>query len=360
MPDTRPGVPFINGVCAACVAYENRKEVDWEKRREELKAFLSERSGGPNYDCIVPVSGGKDSTFQVLTIKSLGFRPLCITATTDFLTSIGRRNIDNLKSLGVDYVEVTVDTNVRKRINKFALMEVGDISLPEHITIFTIPLRFAIQMNVPVLIWGENPQNEYGGDEKWAGRTVLDRKWLEEHGGLNGLTSERLAESGFDRKDMIQYFYPPAEIVERSKVQGVFLGQYVPWDGLRNALLSTAFGMCSNNRAIEGNIFNYENLDNAQTGIHDYFCYLKFGFGRTAAQASLLVRRGLLRRDEAIRLCFERDGVYPATYLGVPLDTILRDIDMSKDEWQKTCDKFTNWELFKGHRRDGSPLLREF
>ena len=93
----------------------------------------------------------------------LGMNPLCVTATTDELSDIGRRNIENLKSLGVDYIEFTTNPVVRRRINKLALHQVGDISWPEHVTIFTMPVRLAVQMGIPLIVWGENSQNEYGG-----------------------------------------------------------------------------------------------------------------------------------------------------------------------------------------------------
>ena len=100
--------------------------------------------------------------------------PLCVTATTDELSDIGRRNIENLKSLGVDFVEYTTNQGVRRRINKLALCQVGDISWPEHVTIFTLPVRLAVQMGIKLIVWGENPQNEYGGPAAAATGNTLD------------------------------------------------------------------------------------------------------------------------------------------------------------------------------------------
>src|SRR5438128_1976235 len=150
MPETKPDL-FIDahGVCNACRAFELRKEVDWDARKAELLRVLDRygSKSGSNYDCIVPVSGGKDSHFQTIRLLELGANPLCVTATTDKLSEIGRRNIENLKHLGVDYVEVTTNPRVRRRINRLALSQVGDISWPEHVCIFTIPVRIAVQFN---------------------------------------------------------------------------------------------------------------------------------------------------------------------------------------------------------------------
>lgn len=186
MPETKPDLPMdTEGVCGACRNFESRKAIDWKQRKQELLTVLDRfRSrDGSNYDCIIPVSGGKDSTAQVIRMLELGMNPLCVTATTDHLSEIGRRNIENLKRQGVDYVEVSPNPVVRRRINRLALTQVGDISWPEHVAIFTIPVRMAAQLNVPLLIWGENSQNEYGGPAGDAQNNVLTRRWLEEFGG---------------------------------------------------------------------------------------------------------------------------------------------------------------------------------
>ena len=133
---------------------------------------------GSNWDCIIPVSGGKDSTYQVITMLELGMNPLCVTATTCDLTDIGRRNIENIKKMGVDYIEVTTNRVVRAKLNRIGLTEVGDISWPEHVSIFTVPVRMAVNFNVPLIIWGENSQNEYGGPAAAVENNVLDRRWF--------------------------------------------------------------------------------------------------------------------------------------------------------------------------------------
>ena len=190
MPETKPDLPMDSeGVCGACRSYESRKEVDWRERKQDLLMITDRyRSlNGNNYDCVVPVSGGKDSTYQTIRMLELGLNPLCVTATTDKLSAIGRRNIENLKRQGVDFVEVTANPVIRRRINRLALTQIGDISWPEHVAIFTMPIRIAVQFNVPLIVWGENSQNEYGGPAAATENNVLTRRWLEEFGGLLGL-----------------------------------------------------------------------------------------------------------------------------------------------------------------------------
>ena len=350
MPETKPDL-FIDeeGGCSACRNMEKRQAVDWESRKQELLKVLDRyrSKDGSNYDCIVPVSGGKDSHFQVIRMLELGMNPLCVTATTDKLSDIGRRNIENLKNLGVDYIEVTVNPLVRRTINKLALTQIGDISWPEHVVIFTIPVRIAVQFNIPLIIWGENPQNEYGGPASATENNTLTRRWLEEFGGLLGLrVSDLIGQEGIERKHLIQYSYPSDEDLQRVGLTGLFLGYYLPWDGYQNALYAQAHGFETYHKPVEGSLVNYENLDNYQTGIHDYFKFLKYGFGRASDLACLHIRRGRLSRQDAIKLVRMHDGKFPWVYLGCPIQEILKDIDMTLDEFIQICDRFTNKKLF--------------
>ncbi|MCH7725008.1 MAG: N-acetyl sugar amidotransferase [Planctomycetes bacterium] len=355
MPDTKPDLMFDDeGVCSACRNYENREKVDWEQRKHDLAEILPRyrSQDGKQYDCLIPVSGGKDSNYQVLRMLEQGMNPLCVTASTDHLTELGRQSIESIKNLGVDYVEVTVNPVVRRRINHLALEQVGDISWPEHVLIFTIPVRLAVKFNIPLIIWGENSQNEYGGPAAAAENSVLTRRWLEEFGGLLGLrVSDLIGQKEISQRDLIQYTYPSDEELKQVGVTGVFLGYYLPWDGLVNAMIAGAHGFRSYDKCVEGSMVNYENLDNAQTGIHDYFKFLKYGFGRATDLACMAIRRGRLSRSDAVRIVQQHDGKVPWSYLGVPLQEILASIGMSLDEFERICDRFTNKKIFKCNAR---------
>jgi N-acetyl sugar amidotransferase len=357
MPDTKPDLRLDEqGVCNACRAYERRREVDWDARYAELLVVLDRyrNRDGSNWDCIVPVSGGKDSTYQVVRMLQLGLNPLCVTSTTCDLSDIGRRNIENLKQLGVDYVEISPNPLVRAKLNRIGLTQVGDISWPEHVGIFTIPVRAAVQFNVPLIVWGENSQNEYGGPAASQDNNILNRRWLEEFGGLLGLrVSDLIGQDGIQAKDLINYTYPTDAELARVGVTGLFLGHYIPWDGLSNALIAGANGFTSYHKAVEGSMVNYENLDNHQTGIHDYFKFLKFGFGRATDLACLHIRRNRLTRQDGLDAVRRLDGRFPSEYLGKSLADILAPLDMSVDEFTRICDRFTNKKLFL-RNADGS------
>jgi N-acetyl sugar amidotransferase len=367
LPETKPDLSFDDeGVCSACNSYKNRATIDWEQREREFVNTLNryKDDGRNSWDCIVPVSGGKDSTVQVMKILELGFNPLCVTATTCHLSEVGRKNIINIRELGADAVEFSPNPVIRRKLNRIGLENVGDISWPEHLGIFTIPVRAAVQFNVPLIVWGENSQNEYGGPATAMENNSLDRSWLEEFGGLLGMRVSDLPEfSGIEEKDLIAYTYPSDVELKRVGVTGLFLGYFFPWDGLSNAILAQASGFTSFGSAIEGSMVDYENLDNHQTGIHDYFKYLKYGFGRATDIASLHIRRGRLSREQGLSIVKQRDGAFPETCLGLPLVEILKPLGLSVNDFNLICDQFTNRSIFKSksdgtivRNLDGSPI----
>jgi N-acetyl sugar amidotransferase len=363
MPETKPDLSIDGqGICSACRSFETRKDIDWKRRKEKLLLILDQYryKNSTNYDCLIPVSGGKDSHFQAIKMLELGMNPLCVTSTTDKLSEIGRRNIENLKNLGVDYIEVTVNPVIRRKINRLALTQIGDISWPEHVTIFTIPVHIAVKFNIQLIIWGENSQNEYGGPASAAENNTLTRRWLEEFGGLLGLrVSDLIGQEGIEEKNFIQYTYPSDAELKRTGVTGIFLGYYLPWDGYTNALIAQGYGFTTYHKTVEGSLVNYENLDNCQTGIHDYFKFLKFGFGRATDLACLHIRRNRLSRQEGIELIKKHDGKFPWVYLGCSIEEILKDIDMNLDEFVKVCDRFTNKKLFICDSR-GNPIKDKY
>lgn len=341
-PDTKPDLTFDEkGVCSACKAFEDRAKIDWNDRANQFAKLIERiKSVKAEYDCIIPVSGGKDSHYQVIKALEYGLKPLAVTATTDDLSSIGRRNLNNISKLGVDHIEISTNSKVRRKINAYTLREIGDISWAEHVTIFTIPNREAIERRIPLVIWGENPQNEYGGPDTESQHTFnLSNNWLNEFGGLNGMRVS-------DVEDRLQVWLTQYKPMNLNHGEGVFLGQFFPWDGKKNAEIAQKNGFETYALQVEGCGVDYENLDNHQTGIHDYFKYLKFGFGRATDIACNNIRRGLISREEAKEFVWEFDGRYPRTYLGKAIEDILDPLNMSVVEFMHICDRFTNKQLF--------------
>ena len=359
LPSSKPDLYFdAEGVCSACRSFLERPSIDWVARRDAFSRILdSYRRSDGYWDCVVPVSGGKDSTYQVIKMLEFGMNPLCVTATTCDESELGRKNIENLKELGVDHIQFSPKPNVRRVLNRLGLMEVGDISWPEHSGIFTIPFRVASSYGVGLVVYGENPQNEYGGPDSAAKEMLIDRRWLEEFGGLLGLRVSDLADVyGISKRDLTAYQYPTHEELEEAQVKGIFLGQFLSWDGFENFNVSSQRGFTPYSKTVEGSYGIYENLDNYQTGIHDYFKFLKFGFGRASDIVSMHIRRGWLSRIDGIEVVKENDGKFPWLYLGKSLESILLPLGISVGEFVEICDKFTNREIFE---RDSAGALKK-
>lgn len=366
IPDTRPDTQFVNGVCSACISFEKRKTIDWDARKRDLAALLERGKNGSGYDCIVPSSGGKDSHFQVLTLISMGARPLVVTATTCHLTPIGRANIDNLARYATT-IEVTPNREVRRYLNRAGLELVGDVSWPEHGSIFTVPLRMAAKLGIPLVFYGENPQREYGGPVGADEARQMTRRWVSEFGGFNGLRpSDFVGKYKITAAEMADYELPSTDDLEKAGIEAHFLGQYMPWDSLTNAEIAKEAGMrCLTDKAgkeippCEASLWPYENVDNAQTGLHDHFMYRKFGFGRLAQQVSVDIRNGRMARAQAMELVRERDGVFPRRYAGVDFATTLGQIGIGSSDMDAALAKFTNRDLFDRIEND-RPILQEF
>ena len=349
-PNTKPGLEFDeNGVCNACTNYDDRPEVDWDKRKNELMSILEKykNEDDSNWDCIIPVSGGKDSIYQVVKMLEFGLNPLCVNVSPCGPTEIGRRNMNILEELGVDCIEFVTNRKVRKKLNKIGLIECGDITWAEHAAVFTVPIQVAVNYKIPLIIWGENSQNEYGGPAADVSNNTLDYEWLMTHGGLLGLgVDEIVRKYDIERRELLPFIYPAQEDIDRVGVTGLFLGYYLPWNGFANYLISQAYGMEGYPWAGEGSFTNSENLDTYYHGVHDYFKYLKLGFGRVTDQVNLAIRRGMLSREEGRRIVELREGKFPWSYLGKPLEEMLNEIDVTLDEFVEICDKYTNKDLF--------------
>jgi N-acetyl sugar amidotransferase len=354
MPETKPDLSIDDyGVCDACRSAEHKHEVDWDQRREELKALLERYSSkdGSTYDCIVPVSGGKDSTFQVMTILELGFRPLTVTWSACAYTDIGRRNIEAMQQLGVDHIQFTPNPRVYRAMFGEAFRRVGDGCWPCHVGIFSYPVRVAVNYKVPLLVYGENPQLEYGGPAAKSRDSVIDRAWLEEFGGLLGnRIDDMVGVDGITEADLIPYRYPSDAELRQVGVTGVFLGYYVKWDARSQLEKVIDVGFQVNDTVAdvgerphqEGTYTNYENLDGKFVGVHDYLKFLKFGFGRATDHASIDIRNERISREEAIELVRTYEGKVPRRYLEEYLDFV----GMTEAEFYETLDSFTNKAIF--------------
>lgn len=355
MPSTRPDSPFDkSGRCSACISYEKRATIDWAGRKAQLEALLERGKNGTGYDCVVASSGGKDSHWITLTLLEMGARPLLVTAATCHLTAIGRANIENLARYATT-IEVTPNREARAKLNRIGLDLVGDISWPEHATIFTAPFKIAGSLGIPLLFYGECPQEAYGGPEGTELQQKMDGRWISEFGGFLGLrATDLIGTEGLTKQDMADYRIPKPEIMDQ--VEAYFLGQFLKWDSHANAAKALAYGMQAA-RPSPANWWTEENLDNAQTGLHDAGMYRKYGYGRMCAQLSVDIRYGKMQRDQALKLIRRWDGIFPIAYAGVPVDDVLNRLKLRMKDLMAIMDRHTNWKLFEGVD-DRRPILK--
>ncbi len=377
-PITRPDLEFDDeGVCDVCrVAEAKRGEgpnpIDWEARKREFEELVEKfRSDDPTkYDCIIPVSGGKDSTWQLHVAKNVyGLRPLCLCFEPTLPTEVGRRNLENLNRMGVDLFHIKRDPIIYEKMVLEGFRRVGDMEWPNHIGIWTLPYRFATAFDIPLILWGEG-RMEYAGNF-WIGeknQREMDEDFINDFGCLNGLRAHDMVseELGIGLDDIKLYTMPSRD--ELAKVGGnkgcigVFLGYYFNWNARKQVdFIEKNLGWNRKKGRVETSYGDYENLDCLSMNLHDYVKYCKFGYGRATDEASRDIRDGYISREEAVRLAERYDGRYP-------LEAVLRfceKFDMDRAEFDAICDRFTNRAIFETRDRrfvrdiDGSLVMKQ-
>ena len=343
MPSTRPDLHMDqDGTCDACASAKRKHSVNWQGRRAAWKELCAEaksrsRAEGSPYDCIAAVSGGKDSTFIVHTALLSGLHVLGVCFEPSQPTQPGIDNLANLSRF-CDVIQVRKNCKVYNRIRRIALREVGDAEWPNHVGIFTSVIREADLRRIPLVLWGENPQAEYGGPDRAKDPKPLDRAWLEEYGGLLGMRMRDLIdEHGFTEDELRPYEWP-----NDCNAQSVFLGDYLPWDSVAQArLVRDQRGFQWSDVPPFGSAWPYENLDDSIAVVfHDFLALAKFGYSRAHAQLSIEVRHGHRSRESAptelTRLDVDR---YPPEEIEA---AFCDGIGLGPDEVRAACAAFLN------------------
>ena len=360
MPDTRPDLRFDGqGVCDACRSYEKKhgrhaQSIDWGARRREFEALIEKkRPRDPlKYDCLIPVSGGKDSHLSLHYAKEVyGLNPLCVCFEPTLPTEIGRQNLANVSRLGVDLIHFKRNPLVYDRLILEGFRRVGDMEWANHMGIWSVPVHFAIKFSIPLIFWGESPQMEYGGAETVSeiNKRVFNEDWLNDYGCLNGLRPQDMVDpqNGLTLSDLKMYIYPSKDEVARWGGMGVFLGYYFKWNAPRNLELIRKIGWRPRRGRIEVSYTDHEKLDCQSMNLHDYLKFVKYGYGRATDSACLDIRNGVIDRAQGVRLAEKYDGRYPKECV----ERFCEHFRMSQAEFDAICDEFTNKALFVA--RDG-------
>lgn len=349
-PETKPDLFFNEeGICSACFSADLKETIDWDKRKEDFFSIINRFKKSPDargYDCLIPVSGGKDSTYQAYFIKEVcGLNPLCVCFETTNITELGQKNLDNISKMGIDLIYFKKNYNAYKTMVIEGFKRVGDEMWPNHIGIFTIPVNIAVKFKIPLIIWGENPQMEYGGPLDSLHAQNLNRRWLEEFGGLLGnRIYDMVGVNGLTEKDLTPYFYPSDQEMQELGITSIFLGHYFFWDARKQLEIVKQHGFSvKEDGPVEGTYTNYENLDEKMHGLHDYLKFVKYGFGRATDHACIDIRNNRLTREEGLSLVKKYDGKYP--HLAV--NDFIEYSGLSKAEIDEVIDSYTNTVLFK-------------
>ena len=344
VPQTQEGVLFDElGVCQACQSAEQKIHIDWAERERDLRRTLeaAKASAGNNYDCIIPISGGKDSTFQlhVLT-KVYGMKPLAVTFSHNWYSETGWYNLQNsLEQFNVDHIMFTPNRSLINRIAKHSLEGIGDSCWHCHAGVGAFPLQAAVRFNIPLLVWGESIAESSGRATYKTPVRKFDREYFTKVSAK--LRPDQMVRDDLSERDLYPFIVPTAEECERVGVYGIHLGDYIFWDDERQTeFVRDTYGW--RETQIEGSYKRYKSAECIMPGVHDFANYLKRGYGRATFHSSVDVRAGLLSRDEAWELIRQNDGVRPEG-----LDYYLKITGMTEAEFFQTMEKHRRTELKK-------------
>ena len=355
-----PMVLDEEGVCMGCRVAEAKRamtEEAWVRRRERLRAILEKyrRRDGAGYDCIIPVSGGKDSYFQTHVIKhEFGLNPLLVTYNANNWTEAGWRNVHRMKEVfDVDHVFFSPGVGLLKKLNRLGLLVMGDMSWHAHMGIGTCPVRVAVQTETPLLIWGEHGYVDLCGQFTMDDFPEMTYRSRLEHFGRGYEWNYFVGREGITAQHMLPYRYPTDRELLDHGIRGIYLGLYVYWEANDHGrMVMDRYDWKPSDEPFERTYRTMSNLDDMhENGVHDYLKYIKFGYGRCTDHASKDIRAGFMTRDEAIELVRRHDHVKPCD-----LDRWLEYVGMTQEEFVRIADTFRDPRVW---RREGGAWIKD-
>ncbi len=335
-PSTTEGITFDSlGICNVCRSSENKMRIEWKQRGEDLRRILNEakENSGDNYDCVLPISGGKDSFYQAhILTKVYNLNPLAVTFSHNWYSETGFYNLQLcLETFNLDHIQFTP---ARKTVNNLArksLSLIGDSCWHCHTGVGAFPLQVAVMYKIPLLVWGESI-NEADGRSTYSCPTLkFDRDYFTKVSGR--YTAEEISDKDTPLNRLQGFRLPSYAEIENTGVWGIHLGDYIFWDDERQTeFIIKEYGW--KETQMEGTYKRYKSAECIMSGMHDFTCYLKRGFGRSTWQASVDVRNGILTREEAMELIKEYDTTEPQV-----LDYYLDITGINKEEFIKILEE---------------------
>jgi N-acetyl sugar amidotransferase len=348
-PNTRPAISFNeNGICSACINSKIKSKIDWKKRKFEFIKVLKKHKKlniNSDYDCIVPVSGGKDSIYQVYLLKKIyKMRPLAITWKTPGRTFQGEKNLNALKSIGVDHIDFSINTRIINLIRKKSFIKFGDSSYLDHLCIYNLIPNLAVKFKVPLVVWGENPHFEYGGSKKNSSERIQNLEMMQKHDILKNFSSEKWIGGIISKKDVAAFSTPNQKKLKFLGYEPIYLGYYFSWDIKKNFFIAKKAGFKAREAGPIMGLYSESDIDCVNIVIHHYFKWLKFGFNRVTDNASNEIRKGRLSRKEAVKLAKKFDGVKPPREY---ISHFCKQINITEDFFWKIANRFRNKKIWK-------------
>jgi N-acetyl sugar amidotransferase len=336
IPETHETIMFDDkGACNICRQHEYKKEnIDWNQRRKEFEALLDQYRGKGDYDCIVPFSGGKDSTYTLYALmREFKLRPLVVSYDHHFYRPNTLQNVDRtLRLLGADYLKFRTNWKVVRRVMLESFLRKGDFCWHCHSGIFVYPMQIAVKHKIPLVIWGE-PSAEYTSYYSYEEIEEVDEKRFNMWVNL-GITAEDMAGMvGVEVRELNSFQYPTVQELRSIKCRSVCLGSYIPWDVKKQSeLIVRELGWMGDE--VEGvpTEYSYEKIECMMQGVRDYIKFIKRGYARVSHLTSIDIRNHRLTRDEAQKLVKEYEGQRPQT-----LDLFLKMVELTEEEFLRVA-----------------------
>jgi N-acetyl sugar amidotransferase len=350
-----------HGVCSGCRVAAEVKTINWDQRRKMLRELVDEYRSSSGYDILIPVSGGKDSYFQThIAIKEFGLKPLLVTYHGNNYLPEGEYNLHRMREVfDCDHIIVRPSVPTLVKMNRLGFRLQGDMNWHAHCGIFTVPIQVAVRYKVPLMLWGEHGFMNLGGMYSHNDFVEFTAKHRLEHS-LRGYDWYDFTDEGLDRrgrpelkeglrdKDLLWAQYPNDEEIDSAGVRGIYLSNFLEWDGNVNARVAMEhYGWKAAERPFERTYRSISNLDDMhENGMHDYLKFIKFGYGRATDHACKDIRAGSLTRAQGIDKVRQYDHIKSSD-----LKRWLAYVDMTEEEFDTTCDTFRDPRVWRV--RDG-------
>jgi len=347
MPDTKPGLILDeNGVCQACRNAEKKKTIDYGKRFEELKSLCDKyRRKDGYYDCLIAVSGGKDSYYQVRMFKEeLGMNPLLVTVGDPFSkTEAGIHNARNMREVfNCDMCTFELSPKLVRKMVRIAFEEFGSPTWAVDRAIYCLPIRMAVNMKIPLVVYGENVAWEYGGVQNEETSSAKEQ--------INNDVAKKVDfnlwyKNGIRDEELNMLKYPTKEEIEEAKLDPIYLSYFVHWDGYEHYEMAKKYGFkdLTGEWKREGYLEDYDQVDSVAYLMNVWMKYPKFGFCRATDMVGYWIRGGRINKEEGKKMIEENDHKLD----GRILEDFLKFTNYTKEEFWSTVEKFWNRDIFE-------------